>query len=437
MTYVDYLSIIFAFVAVGALVYSVRSRRQARTTFNVFDTLIANISDGIVTLGADGSVQALNAAAAEMFDQPEGAVSGLRLTDLLPDGPENTDRSQATEYRSNAMRSNGTTFPVEVKRLVLRGQNERVLIVRDLSRVRPDAHEDEQRFKQSQYFARIGTWDWRVDTDELYWSDAIYGMFGYKPGEVTPTYSLFCEAVHPDDKERVREGEIRCIETGQNHDEEYRVVWPNGTIRWLRETGNVIKDEAGETVKMMGVVRDITEEREEVDQIRDLAFHDPLTRLPNRIIFEDRLSRAIERANRHQKQVAVVFIDLDGFKLINDELGHAAGDRVLVNTGQRLVNAVRATDTVARIGGDEFTIILEDLDNDAEVHGVAKKIIGTVSTPMELGDGTYHVGASLGIAIYPEHARTLDTLIHIADQAMYAAKATGTNLYRIGWEMAD
>ena len=324
MTYVDYLSIIFAFVAVGALAYSVHSRRQARTTLNVFDTLIANISDGIVTLGADGSVLALNAAAAEMFDQPEGAVSGLRLTDLLPDGPENPDKTQAAEYRSNAMRSNGTTFPVEVKRLVLRGQNERVLIVRDLSRVRPDAHEEEQRFQQSQYFARIGTWDWRVDTDELYWSDAIYGMFGYKPGEVTPTYSLFCDAVHPDDKERVREGEIRCIETGQNHDEEYRVVWPNGTIRWLRETGNVIKDEAGETVKMMGVVRDITEEREEVDQIRDLAFHDPLTRLPNRIIFEDRLSRAIERANRHQKQVAVVFIDLDGFKQINDELGHAA-----------------------------------------------------------------------------------------------------------------
>lgn len=249
MTYVDYLSIIFAFVAVGALAYSVHSRRQARTTLNVFDTLIANISDGIVTLGADGSVLALNAAAAEMFDQPEGAVSGLRLTDLLPDGPENTDKKQATEYRSNAMRSNGTTFPVEVKRLVLRGQNERVLIVRDLSRVRPDAHEEEQRFQQSQYFARIGTWDWRVDTDELYWSDAIYGMFGYKPGEVTPTYSLFCDAVHPDDKERVREGEIRCIETGQNHDEEYRVVWPNGTIRWLRETGNVIKDEAGKPSK--------------------------------------------------------------------------------------------------------------------------------------------------------------------------------------------
>ncbi|HBN50881.1 MAG TPA: diguanylate cyclase, partial [Thalassospira sp.] len=122
------------------------------------------------------------------------------------------------------MRSNGTFFPVEVKLLARRNQRDSILIIRDLSRVRLDATEEEQRFKQSQYFARIGTWDWCVNTDELYWSDAIYGMFGYKPGEVTPSYSLFCDAVHPDDRERVRQGEIRCVETGENHDEEYRVV---------------------------------------------------------------------------------------------------------------------------------------------------------------------------------------------------------------------
>ncbi len=370
-----FISISLVVIAIVALAYVIWRWWQACAQTNLFKSVMANISDGVVTLDADRSVRSLNTAATKMFGRLDGAVSGLRLTDLLPDGPENTDKKQATEYRSNAMRSNGTTFPVEVKRLVLRGQNERVLIVRDLSRVRPDAHEEEQRFQQSQYFARIGTWDWRVDTDELYWSDAIYGMFGYKPGEVTPTYSLFCDAVHPDDKERVREGEIRCIETGQNHDEEYRVVWPNGTIRWLRETGNVIKDEAGETVKMMGVVRDITEEREEVDQIRDLAFHDPLTRLPNRIIFEDRLSRAIERANRHQKQVAVVFIDLDGFKQINDELGHVAGDRAFSsNTGQRLVRTPSGQLILLPASAvDEFTVILEDLDTDAEVHRVSPR----------------------------------------------------------------
>ncbi|WP_102782578.1 diguanylate cyclase [Thalassospira sp. GB04J01] len=431
------ISVFLAVIAVVALAYAAHVRRRERARLEVLDAVLANVSDGVLVLGADGSVRNINIAAAEMFDRTEEEISGRRLNDFLSDAPERSDEQQADEYRTDAIRSNGATFPVDVRFLQLPGQCESVLVVHDLSRVRPDATEEEQRFKQSQYFARIGTWDWRVDTDELYWSDAIYGMFGYKPGEVTPTYPLFCDAVHPDDRERVREGEIRCIETGENHDEEYRVVWPDGSIRWLRETGNVTKDETGKTVKMMGVVRDITEEREEADQIRELAFHDALTRLPNRTIFEDRLSKAIDRAKRHKKKVAVIFIDLDGFKQINDELGHAAGDRVLINTGQRLINALRASDTVARIGGDEFTVILEDLETDAEIHNIAEKILVAVSTPTELGQGTCWVGASLGIAIYPDHARTLDTLIHIADQAMYTAKAEGTNLYRIGWEFEN
>ncbi|MBP3127582.1 sensor domain-containing diguanylate cyclase [Thalassospira sp. ER-Se-21-Dark] len=439
MTYAASFSIFLTVFAVATIAYSIRVHRQARARLNALKTLISNMSDGVVTLGADGSVQSVNAAAANMFGRSEGDLQGAVLTALFPDMPASYDESQEGSYQIEAVRASGAKFPVAVSfvRSSNRNDKARMVLVRDLSHARVETTDEEQRFKQSQYFARIGTWDWRVDTDELYWSDAIYGMFGYKPGEVTPTYSLFCDAVHPEDRERVRQGELRCIETGENHDEEYRVVWPDGTIRWLRETGNVTKDENGETVKMMGVVRDITEERAEADQIRELAFHDSLTRLPNRIIFEDRLSKAIDRAKRNKKRVAVVFIDLDGFKQINDGLGHAAGDRVLVNTGQCLVNAVRASDTVARIGGDEFTVILEDLEDDAEVRGIAEKILGAVSTPMELGDGTYRVGASLGIAIYPEHARTLDTLIHIADLAMYTAKAEGTNLYHIGWEFAD
>lgn len=431
------ISLFLASIAIVAWACAIRSRRRERAWQDLSDAVMAKISDGIVTLGTDGSVRHLNAAATVMFGRTGGEVSELYLADLLPGVPISGDAQPQIEYRADAVRADGSTFPAMVTLLALGNRSETVLIVRDLSRIRQDVDEEEQRFKQSQYFACIGTWDWRIDTDELYWSDAIYGMFGYKPGEVIPTYSLFCDAVHPDDKEHVRAGEIRCIETGENHDEEYRVIWPDGTIRWLRETGNVTKNEAGETIKMMGVVRDITEERAEADQIRDLAFHDPLTRLPNRIIFEDRLRKAIDRAKRHQNRVAVVFIDLDGFKQINDELGHVAGDRILINTGQRLVNAIRASDTVARIGGDEFTAILEDLESDAEVHGIAEKILGALSTPQEAGEGVYRVGASLGIAIYPDHASTLDALIHIADQAMYAAKAEGTNLYQIGWEFAD
>ncbi|MFV1850198.1 MAG: diguanylate cyclase domain-containing protein [Thalassospira sp.] len=433
MPYAVHFLIVFAILAVGAVAYMIRLRRQARARLNLLDGLISGTSDGVLTVDARGVVIGVNVAAARMFGQTDGAQADIALSDLLPEMPAGDVLADAT-FRMDAVRANGVAFPVEVSCVGPgeQGGNTRILLVHDLSRVRAGVTDDEHRFKQSQYFARIGTWDWRVDTDELYWSDAIYGMFGYKPGEVTPSYSLFCDAVHPDDRERVRQGELRCIETGENHDEEYRVVWPDGHIRWLRETGNVIKDGTGETVKMMGVVRDITEEREASDQIRDLAFNDPLTRLPNRIIFEDRLSKAIERAKRHKKRVAVVFIDLDGFKQINDQRGHAAGDRILIATGQRLMSAVRASDTVARIGGDEFTVVLEDLETDAEVHGLADKILGAVSAPMASDDKTYQVGASLGISIYPEHARTLDTLIHLADQAMYAAKAEGTNLYRIG-----
>jgi diguanylate cyclase (GGDEF)-like protein/PAS domain S-box-containing protein len=441
-----FISLFLATIAAVAWVFVARLRRRDRARQGLSDAVLAHISDGVVMLGKDDTVRSLNAAGAVMFGRDTAAVAGLSLADLLPEmrpeisGPANVrrrDGPKGAECRTHAMRADGTTFPVEVTRLSPGGQGEAALIVRDLSSATPDPDTEEQRFKQSQYFARIGTWDWRVDTDELYWSDAIYGMFGYKPGEVTPTYSLFCDAVHPDDKERVRAGEIRCIETGENHDEEYRVIWPDGTIRWLRETGNVTKNEAGEAVKMMGVVRDITEERAEADQIRELAFHDPLTRLPNRIIFEDRLRNAIDRAKRHKTLVAVVFIDLDGFKKINDQLGHVVGDSILINTGQRLINAIRASDTVARIGGDEFTVILEDLETEGEVHRVADKILDALSAPLEYDKATCQVGASLGIAIYPDHARTLDTLIHIADQAMYAAKASGTNLYRIGWELQN
>ena len=200
---------------------------------------------------------------------------------------------------------------------------------------------DAERFKRSQYFARIGTWDWDVDTEKLYWSDAIYGMFGFKIGEVTPSYALFCACVHPEDRASVRAGELRCLETGENHDEEYRVVWPDGSIHWLRETGNVVKNDHDATIKMMGVVRDITEEKASASYLQHLAHYDPLTGLPNRLVLEERLSEALEQARIGATRVALVFVDLNGFKAINDHYGHAAGDRVLITTATRLKKILR------------------------------------------------------------------------------------------------
>lgn len=295
---------------------------------------------------------------------------------------------------------------------------------------------DAERFKRSQYFARIGTWDWDVDTDKLYWSEAIYGMFGFKIDEVTPSYALFCACVHPDDRARVRAGELRCLETGENHDEEYRVVWADGTIRWLRETGNVVKNDHDETIKMMGVVRDITEEKASANYLQHLAHFDPLTGLPNRLVLEERLSDALEEARTSATRVALVFADLNGFKAINDRYGHAAGDRILITTANRLKKILRATDTVARIGGDEFVVILRDLPQGNSLHDEARSICQRIfielSPPVSIGNDQRHIGTSLGIAMFPDHAPDMDRLLHIADLAMYEAKRSGNNQYRLG-----
>lgn len=306
--------------------------------------------------------------------------------------------------------------------------------------IRGAAPEDVERFKRSQYFARIGTWDWDVDTETLYWSDAIYGMFGFKVGEVTPSYALFCSCVHPDDRERVRAGELRCLETGENHDEEYRVVWPDSSIHWLRETGNVVKNHDRSVVKMMGVVRDITEERASASQLQQLAHYDTLTGLPNRLVLETRLASALEQARLSATRVMLVFIDLNGFKAINDDYGHAAGDQVLIAIATRLKKVLRACDTVARIGGDEFVVILEGLPQgkslQEEARGICQKIFVELSPPINFGKHQRHIGTSLGVAVFPDHAPSMDTLIHIADLAMYEAKRSGNNQYRLGKQTA-
>jgi len=309
----------------------------------------------------------------------------------------------------------------------------RLQVYRRLAEGRPD---DAERFKRSQYFARIGTWDWEVDTQRLYWSEAIYGMFGFQVGQVVPSYELFCSCVHPEDRERVRAGELRCLETGENHDEEYRVVWPDGSVHWLRETGNVVKNVHDATIKMMGVVRDITDEKVSTSQLQQLAHFDRLTGLPNRLMLEQRLSRALEQARHDQTRVALVFVDLNGFKAINDQYGHAAGDQVLSATAQRLQGILRASDTVARIGGDEFVVILEGLapglDLAEEARRIGEQIFSQLSPPVEVDSHRHSIGSSLGVAMFPDHGGRMDQLLHVADQAMYEAKRSGNNQYRLG-----
>ncbi|MDD5329826.1 MAG: EAL domain-containing protein [Sulfuricella sp.] len=199
-------------------------------------------------------------------------------------------------------------------------------------------------------------------------------------------------------------------------------------LEWL--TINRIEDHAGNPVRYVSVFHDITETQRKDERIRHLAFHDALTGLPNRALMQDRLQHALERAKREGSRLSVTFIDLDRFKAINDGLGHDVGDMLLQEVAQRIRKRVRVMDTVARIGGDEFVVLMEELDKAGDCACLAQELIAEISRPLELRGHTVQVGATMGMAFYPEDGADSLELMKCADMAMYAAKAAGRNTYR-------
>ncbi|MDX1739024.1 MAG: sensor domain-containing diguanylate cyclase, partial [Alphaproteobacteria bacterium] len=180
-----------------------------------------------------------------------------------------------------------------------------------------------------------------------------------------------------------------------------------------------------------GIMRDISERKKEEERLTYIAYHDVLTGLPNRAMFEEHLKKARDRSLRSNKALGVIFTDLDNFKPINDSLGHEAGDLVLIEVAKRFKSVIRSSDTVARLGGDEFVAIIENLEDSKDIELVAHKMLEVLQEPILLQGKEYKVGASLGIAILPDHASDLDELLDCADKAMYESKKGGRNQYRI------
>lgn len=239
----------------------------------------------------------------------------------------------------------------------------------------------------------------------------------------------------------------RLLKSGRHGAEFYRAMWDdinrlghwegeiwnrykNGDIRaeWL----SVAKIRDGEDVAQhLAIFHDITRRKEAEELLRFKAHHDALTELPNRELFKDRLQTAINQARRYHRNFALLLIDLDRFKDVNDSLGHTAGDQLLVEAAQRLTSCVRETDTVARLGGDEFAIILSEMANDDEAEQVAQRAVELLNEPYHLDAGTAHISGCVGIALYPVHGRESDQLLRNADSALYAAKEGGRNTYRL------
>jgi|GEM_PF-1871538 diguanylate cyclase (GGDEF)-like protein/PAS domain S-box-containing protein len=203
----------------------------------------------------------------------------------------------------------------------------------------------------------------------------------------------------------------------------------DGSTFWASESIMAVKNADGEIIRMDGFLMDISDRKEHENTMRRLAMFDNLTGLPNRVLFDDRLKQALSRAKRNNIKMGILYADLDNFKQVNDELGHIAGDSVLKEVAGRFSDCLRTSDTLSRIGGDEFIFILQDIGTPGEIEVVAQRIINSMRAPFYISEKIYRIGVSIGISIYPENGDEKEKLIRIADDAMYKAKRKGKNGY--------
>ncbi len=278
----------------------------------------------------------------------------------------------------------------------------------------------------------VGTWEWSVQTGETIFNERWANIIGYTLEEISPvSIDTWKKFAHPDDLKASGDLlEKNFTKELDYYECEVRMQHKNGNWIWVLDRGKVMSwTDEGRPILMCGTHKDITVQKESEEKIRYLATHDPLTELPNLRVAIDRISWALKLAKRNEALVAIMFIDLDGFKGVNDNHGHDAGDNVLKKIATRLSSCVRESDTVARIGGDEFVIILTEIHAADNAAVIADKVIQAVSQPITFKGLQLKVGASVGIALYPTDGNDPEQLLKQADNAMYATKNSGKNGY--------
>ncbi len=292
-----------------------------------------------------------------------------------------------------------------------------------------ELYKHQLRQTQANKVAQMGYWDWDIENNHLYWSDEVYNLFSVSPDEFKNNHEAFLASVHADDLDKVKQATNKSLKHGYPYNVEHRVIRSDNKLQVVHQNAELIKDDAGNIIRMLGIVQDITERHLAQEKIEYQAFYDGLTDLPNRILFQDRLDHALEISGRTKDEIAVFIINLDRFNNINDSLGHDIGDGFLQSVTSNLKNATRKTDTLARLGGDEFALITEGVTSSEGVTHVANKLLDTLSNA-QLVDGNELISTgSIGIAISSTDSSNKETLIKQAYLAMNYAKDTGGNRF--------
>jgi diguanylate cyclase (GGDEF)-like protein/PAS domain S-box-containing protein len=355
--------------------------------------------------------------------------------------------STGSVVEGSCRRKDGTEVPVEIHVGEVEGPDGRYLVVtlRDLSSVR--ALEAARFQTAAKYEALVEgipaiTYIDPIDENQfsIYVSPQVEDMLGITQEQWLTDPYAWRRHVHPDDVDHAWAEYVEAYTNRESLTHEYRMVHEDGRVIWVSDQAFFVRNENGEPWLIQGVIFDITERKNAEEEVAFLAYHDKLTGLPNRVLFEEMLEAALARARRHELAVGVLYLDLDNFKLVNDSLGHHAGDELLRQLGERLRGCTRETDLVARQGGDEFLLLLADLERgpsatteiDAELiaaESVAVRVREALQRPFDLSGTSFYATGSIGISLFPRDGTDSTTLMMNADAAMYQAKRTGPSSY--------
>lgn len=289
----------------------------------------------------------------------------------------------------------------------------------------------EERWKFALEGSGDSVWDWNIQTDYMYRSPRWHVMYGYGLNEIYQTSKACRELIHLEDIGDAIAKLNKCLDGRQEEfTAEYRVRCKDGSWKWTLCRGKVVtRSKDGAPLRMIGTYTDISERKKTEERMLHLAYYDPLTETPNRVLFQQRLVRDIDKTRWTEHSVVVIYLDLDHFKPVNDRYGHDIGDNLLKLVARRLEGCVRETDTVARMSGDEFIIILSGIDGQETLERIANMMLTTISRPFEITGNTINITASMGISHYPQDGSSPEQLMKAADLALYQAKHNGKNQF--------
>jgi len=349
--------------------------------------------------------------------------------DLKPELPLRNGENIQLDFETTHKRKDGSTYPVEVRLQLSHAEDPPVYMAMILDISKRRESEGELRklsraINQSSNVVVITDTKSRIE----YVNPKLTELTGYSANEVLGKKPSLWQA--GDTPDAVYKDLWGNIKRGKEWRGEIKNKKKDGSYYWASESISVLRDDDGEITHYICIQEDVTNQKETESQLHYLAYYDNLTGLPNRRLFADRLQQAMKDADRKERLVAVLFVDLDQFKNINDSLGHETGDILLKEAAERLKNCVRVNDTVARLGGDEFTLVLSDMEHARNAMNVAENIIEAFSQPFDINNLSLFVTASIGITLYPLDDNDVDGLLKNADSAMYHAKDAGRNNFQ-------